>query len=320
ASDYFRALPPAGRAPASAIDPNTFSQTYFPPEMEVELSIIPEDEAPGLLAESLLLPPIDLTLDGESMESTSVLMLIPVDRGEMLYWREVLKQKTRPLQKASAGLAAKQTPIQALRLLKYPTIPPLALDPSNEIDADWRRALAGIGTGALYYTRRRNLMYKDRPEASTAIAISPDVDEFLFEEAMLKRIEEMGLLSLFNMMMAKASMTATSELVYLLGSDVLMGSLLLMAGAIFEMSVDDKLNRAGVLKTSNRYSGFRFGEGVLALGEAHEKFLENDVILVLAESGKVPEIGRLGRLAGAEELEDIARVLVESGSPGDIDA
>ncbi|MCP4689824.1 MAG: hypothetical protein GY859_17360 [Desulfobacterales bacterium] len=37
----------------------------------------------------------------------------------------------------------------------------------------------------------------------------------------------------------------------------------------------------------------------------------------LAGSGKVPEIDRLGRLAGEAELEDIAGDLVDYGTQGD---
>jgi hypothetical protein len=42
------------------IDSRDFTQRYFPPEMAVDFSIIPEDELPALVEESLSLPPIDL--------------------------------------------------------------------------------------------------------------------------------------------------------------------------------------------------------------------------------------------------------------------
>jgi hypothetical protein len=80
ASDHFQAIPPAGRMPAAAIDPRDFTQVFFPPEVDVELSVVPEDEIVALLDESLLLPPIDLTLSARELESTSVLALIPVPR------------------------------------------------------------------------------------------------------------------------------------------------------------------------------------------------------------------------------------------------
>src|SRR5262245_12212231 len=71
ASEHFFALPPAGRMPAAAIDPVDFTQLFFPPEIDVDLSIIPEDEVAALLEDSFDLQPIDLTLKGDEQESTA---------------------------------------------------------------------------------------------------------------------------------------------------------------------------------------------------------------------------------------------------------
>ena len=61
ATDVFYALPGVGRIPVDAIDTGSFSQVFFPQEMDVRISIIPSDELPALLAEGLAMPPIDLT-------------------------------------------------------------------------------------------------------------------------------------------------------------------------------------------------------------------------------------------------------------------
>ncbi len=50
ATDFFQALPPAGRFPLDAIDTDAFSQTFFPQEMDVRLTILPADEWPALAA------------------------------------------------------------------------------------------------------------------------------------------------------------------------------------------------------------------------------------------------------------------------------
>src|SRR2546425_1268243 len=49
ASEHFLALPPAGRTPAAAINPLDFTQAFFPPSVDVELSIVPQDELTSLL-------------------------------------------------------------------------------------------------------------------------------------------------------------------------------------------------------------------------------------------------------------------------------
>ena len=89
ASDHFLALPPVGPMPPAAINPDDFTQAWFPAEMDVDLSIVPEDEMPSLVEEGLALPPIDLSLAGDELDSTSVLVVIPVPR------REIRRQSAR---------------------------------------------------------------------------------------------------------------------------------------------------------------------------------------------------------------------------------
>ena len=70
ASAHFQALPPAGRLPAAAVDGSDFTQVFFPAQIEAELSFVAEDEIRPMLDEAMLLPPIDLTLSGDALEST----------------------------------------------------------------------------------------------------------------------------------------------------------------------------------------------------------------------------------------------------------
>src|SRR5262249_34912939 len=80
ASSYFQSLPPAGRFPLATISTDNFSQNFFPAQMDVRLSVIPEDEIPALLEDSMTLPPIDLTLDVSAFANLTVFALIPVSR------------------------------------------------------------------------------------------------------------------------------------------------------------------------------------------------------------------------------------------------
>lgn len=160
AADHFLALPPVGRLPLAALDVTDFSQIYFPPEVEVELSLIPDDEVPVLLEESLALPPIDLTLGVDEQDSTSVLILVPVDRTKLDEWKARLTTVRRAFKVAAPGLVAKRSPLELLQGLRLPRLVLPQGPATNPQDAAWREAIqsaADAGTGQLWYVRRRNL-------------------------------------------------------------------------------------------------------------------------------------------------------------------
>jgi hypothetical protein len=160
AADQFLALPPVGHLPLAAIDLTEFSQIYFPPEIEVELSVIPDDEVPVLLDESLTLPPIDLTLSEGQQDSTSVLILVPVDRTRMDELKARLTTVRRPFKVAAPGLVAKRSPLELLQGLRLPRVVLPTAPAGNPQDSAWREAVqlaADAGTGLLWYVRRRNL-------------------------------------------------------------------------------------------------------------------------------------------------------------------
>ena len=72
ATQYFQSLPPAGRFPLAGISTDGFTQSFFPAQMDVRLSVIPEDELAALLEDSQSLPPIDLTLDDSAYANLTV--------------------------------------------------------------------------------------------------------------------------------------------------------------------------------------------------------------------------------------------------------
>lgn len=86
ASDVFQAIPSAGRYPLASLSitsqntTQTFAQSFFPQQLDVRLSVIPVDEVPALIEDSMSLPPIDLTLPANSYADLSVFALIPVPR------------------------------------------------------------------------------------------------------------------------------------------------------------------------------------------------------------------------------------------------
>jgi hypothetical protein len=145
AHENFPLLPSAGPIPAGMIDSRDFTQRYFPPEMAVDFSIIPEDELPALVEEALSLPPIDLEAPSATLESTSILLLAPIPRNE---WRAVssrLTTRTRTLRPAAINLVATRKPLEILQQLRIPRLP-LPIDSSDPANAEWARlaALAGF--------------------------------------------------------------------------------------------------------------------------------------------------------------------------------
>jgi hypothetical protein len=86
ATDFFQALPPAGRFPLACLGissqgtSQTFTQAFFPQQLDVRLSVIPIDEIPALVEDSMSLPPIDLTLPANAYADLSVFALVPVPR------------------------------------------------------------------------------------------------------------------------------------------------------------------------------------------------------------------------------------------------
>jgi hypothetical protein len=157
ATDYFAALPPVGRMPVGAIDPTTFTQTFFPPQVDVDLSIVPQDEVAALVEEALDMPPIDLQLSAADLVSTSVLVFVPLARSQFVQQASSLTDRPRPLRIAAPGLVAARSPIESLRILIPQRGIVSSLPPSSVLDAAWRGVLSQAADGLAWYVRRRNL-------------------------------------------------------------------------------------------------------------------------------------------------------------------
>lgn len=181
ATEHFLALPPAGRLPVEAVNATTFAQTFFPPEMDVDLALVPEDEVPALLRDSLLLPPVDLTLGPQDLAGMPMLILVPVSRDELRNRVGLPEQIVRPARPLLTGRIALQRPIDLLETLKLPRL--LPLPPQNDPSDDaWRKVLTGAPE--LWFTRRRNLSRRmDRPPSSVSLKQLTTVRELAPEAA-----------------------------------------------------------------------------------------------------------------------------------------
>jgi hypothetical protein len=149
ATDYFQALPPAGRLPLASIDASAFTQLFFPQQTNAQLSIVPDDELPALLADSLALPPIDLTLPAAAYADLAVLVLIPVPRPSFA----ALAAGLAPMPLVAALPQVSSTPSPAGVLRSFGGIVSPAALTAADVNR-WQQAAGNQIYG--YYIRRRS--------------------------------------------------------------------------------------------------------------------------------------------------------------------
>jgi hypothetical protein len=163
ATDYFQALPPAGRLPLASIDVTAFTQLYFPQQMDVWLSLIPADELPAWIEDSLSLPPIDLTLAASAYADLSVFILIPVPR---VGFAGLAASLTPTLLAAAVPQAVTyRNPVSALRFYQGATAA------STSGATGWSGAI-GTSTYGYYVRRRGTPIYVTSVNAATVTTLS----------------------------------------------------------------------------------------------------------------------------------------------------
>lgn len=161
ASDYFRALPPAGRFPIASIHVADFSQVFFPQQLDVRLSVVPEDEVPALIEDSMSLPPIDLTLPADAYANLAVYALIPVSRDGFAALKATLPEV--PLRTTLPQILSFRPPIELLRL--YNGSAALA-PPTPTVNNAWQQAI-GQQTFGFYLRRRSSPVFVDFTTTTT---------------------------------------------------------------------------------------------------------------------------------------------------------
>lgn len=282
ARERFPLLPPAGPLPPGMIDVRDFTQRYFPAEMAVDFSIIPEDELPALVEESLALPPIDLGAAADTLESTAVLILAPVPRNE---WRAVNARlgdqagaRLRSLRPAALNLVASRKPLEILQQLRLPRplLPPLT--PADPVDAEWARLAALPG---LWFVRRRNLAYRDEL-AGEAIRVAGQ-DRL---SQLPSRLNTLGLDTQLDRLLAGANPRAVLEVNSLLSSPRFADSPTLTAAAIGELSRAETLDQAAVLKVAAELSAPGVGDGLVRLEATHADTVPSKTALREIASGE----------------------------------
>ena len=286
ASEHFTALPPGGRLPAAAINTTDFTQSFFPPEVDVDLSIIPEDEVAALLEESILLPPIDLTVGSEALESTAVSVLLAVPRAHMRLVRNVLaraqrRDLIRGLRSTAPGLIAQRRPMQALEDLRGARLLVPLSTQDNILDAAWAEALSSASSasgGLLWYARRRNLQHRSDLVGTSLRIVS---EEFPDETRLETRISDGGIAAQYQRIRTAASAAGFAEVVAFLSSRKITGSRLLLNVVVRELELklepvvpppsaparQELLRLDAVADLTERYADASFGDGFAVLDD-----------------------------------------------------
>ena len=155
ATDYFQALPPAGRFPLATLGINSqgttqnFTQAFFPQQLDVRLSVIPVDEIPALVEDSMSLPPIDLTLPANAYADLTVFALVPVPRAGFAALKNSLP--TLAPNPTVPQILSFRTPADLLRL--YQGAIQITLPTQNQNSA-WLNAIGNQTYG--FYIRARS--------------------------------------------------------------------------------------------------------------------------------------------------------------------
>ena len=309
AASRFSALPSGGRLPPGVINPADFTQSYFPAEVDTDFSIIPEDELPALLEDALALPPIDLTLPGEALDSTAVAILAPVPRNE---WRAVstrLTTRVRPLRPAALNLIAQRKPLETLLRLR-PLVPVIPLpDPADPSDAEWQR-LARLPN--LWFVRRRQLAYRDDLAGASLRFAAPDDGTVV--ERVRERIEGLGLWTNLDRVLTGASPAATAEVTRLLDSPRFADSPALTAAALGELSARAEsagaIDTASAVAVTSSMTAAGAGEGLSRLESSSAAPLAAPALVRLAAGTEWRTVDSDLRAATREELPTVATRLL----------
>ncbi len=262
ASTQFPALPPAGPLPPGIIDTSDFTQSWFPSEVDVDFSVIPDDELASLVEESLALPPIDLLAGDAALDLTAVLVLAPIARADFSAEIAKLTSRTRPLKPAAPNMIAMRKPLEILQGLRLPiSLPPVTV--ADPVDAEWAR-LAKLPN--LWYVRRRNLAWRDDLVGTPASVAS--VNDVAVEHAVRTRVAALGLQGAMDRVLSGATARAAAGVYGLLASPRVAASPTLMAATIGALASQvtpgdpPALAHAGVLKVSAQLSQPGVGEGL----------------------------------------------------------
>jgi hypothetical protein len=319
ATAYFAALPPVGRFPAGTIDPDRLTQRFFPAGIDVDLSFVPEDELPALIEESLLLPPIDLTLNVEGLRGTGVVVLVPLTRAEFAERRSELPNwdaQPPELRPGFLQLKALATPRE---LLLSQLFRPVAVPAPLPAEEPWRALLrTALNEPFLWYVRRRHLPIPANVAATPVDATSELVsnpgglvdmirtDTRLTEGFVLLREANTPEAGLLSTRLAAANIVSRPAL---------LRSLLARATGTGEQAA----TMSSVISALEPAADPRLGTGINRLAAADAALGRRLDHNLVADTGLLPDVDLLARDVPEERLDEFSGelrdVLGMRGSP-----
>ncbi len=315
ASTQFPALPPAGPLPPGIIDTSDFTQRYFPSELDVDFSVIPDDELPALVEDSLALPPIDLTASDDTLDLTAVLVLAPIPRADFAAELAKLSSRTRALKPAASNLIAMRKPLEILQGLRLP-LPLPAVNVADPVDAEWAR-LAQLPN--LWYVRRRNIAWRDDLVGTpAAVAGTNDV---AVEHEVRNRVESLGLQGSLQRVLSGATAKAAAGVYGLLASPRMAASPALTAATIGALAAQVKpgdpptLAHAGVLAVSAQLAQPGVGEGLERLERRAGGKAAKTALAHLASNDGWRKLDTQARTAQADKLAQLSTRLTRVAPP-----
>jgi hypothetical protein len=275
--------------------------------MDVEVAIVPEDEVPAVIEESMLLPPIDLNAAEDTLESTSIMVLVPVKRHEVVPFDRRLNSLSVKLNVETINpLHVKPLArIYGLRSKLPGYSEPVALDVDID-EANWRELIARYRT--LWYVRRRNLNYKEEVVGESIRVLT---DEFDDETDMRRRFREVDLYNRFTHLKTRGSAAADLAMVKLLSSPKFIESKSLLMGAMRELEAVERLDEKAVVEIAERFNVKDTGEGTKRVENVvleNESREDGSTIKAAADRNKA-RVAKLGDTRVMPELDFIARKL-----------
>jgi hypothetical protein len=306
AATQFPALPPAGPLPPGVIDTRDFTQRYFPTEVDVDFSIVPDDELSALVEEALALPTIDFQASEAALDLTAVLIVAPVPRAEFRAVLAKLNSRTRTLKPAAPNLLAQRKPLEILQRLRLP-LPFTQPDVANPSDAEWAR-LAQLPT--LWFVRRRNLAYRD-DLVGNGVAATGD-EEIALEKAVRDRVTALGLTPRLNSVMTAATSKATWSVISLLALPAIAASPTLTAAALgalqAKISADPgkRLTNAAALSVGNEIKSGTTGAGLVTLEANLSGRVSAAALLHIASNDAWRKLDASARLASGVQLSQLS--------------
>jgi hypothetical protein len=325
ATSAFGALPPVGRFPSGTIDADRLTQRFFPAGIEVELSFVPVDELPAIIEESLLLPPIDLTLKIEQARGTGVVVLVPLTRAEFAANRAALPNWDADPPALRPGFLQLQARATPKELLLSHLFRPISLPAPVPEEEPWRQLLrVALSEPLLWYVRRRHLPIPANVAAVPVDATSERVsdagrlaDAIRADPRLREGFDRLRAVNAPEAELLSRRLAASN----ILSQPALLRSLVARAAG----TSDEPPTMSNVISALEPAADPQLGNGINRLSAANTALGRRLNTKAVENTGLLPEVDRLAREVPEDRLsafsaELVAAIGTRGNPPADLSA